>query len=50
MQHLFAALYVDEIAAVERNGGEVLVRDKLAGLSDEQRRVLREALAQPEFA
>jgi hypothetical protein len=49
MQHLFAAIYVDEIAAVERDGGEVLVREKVAGLSDDQRRVLREALAQPEL-
>jgi hypothetical protein len=48
MQHLFAALYVDEIAAVERDGGEALVRRTLAGLSDGQRRVLREALAEPD--
>jgi hypothetical protein len=46
MQHLFAAIYVDEIAAVKRDGGEVLVREKLAGLSDDQRSVLREALAE----
>jgi hypothetical protein len=44
MQSLFAATYVDELAAVQRNGGAALVRDKLASLSDGERRVLREAL------
>jgi hypothetical protein len=44
MQALFAATYVEEIAAVQRNGGAALVRDKLASLSDGERRVLREAL------
>ena len=45
MQAVFAALYVDEIAAVQRDGGTALVREKLAGLSEGGRRVLREALA-----
>jgi hypothetical protein len=50
MQALFAALYVDEIAAAQRDGGESLVRTKLAALSEDSRRVLREALLEPEFA
>jgi hypothetical protein len=45
MQALFAAMYVDETAAVKRNGGVSLVREKLAELSEGERRVLREALA-----
>jgi hypothetical protein len=44
MQALFAAIYVDEIAAVQRDGGAALVREKLAALSEYQRGVLREAL------
>ena len=46
MQALFAATYVDEIAVVQRSGGAALVRQKLAGLSEGERRVLREALAE----
>jgi hypothetical protein len=44
MQQLFAAIYVDEIAAVQRDGGDAVVRAKLGSLSEEQRCVLREAL------
>jgi hypothetical protein len=44
MQALFAAIYVDEIAAVQRDGGAVLVREKVAALSEGERGVLREAL------
>ena len=47
MQALFAAIYVDEIAGFQDRGGESLVREKLALLSDAQRRVLRKALAEP---
>jgi hypothetical protein len=47
MQALFAAIYVDDIAAAQRQGGKALVREKLAALSDEQRQVLREALLDP---
>ena len=43
MQTLFAAIYVDEIAAVH-SGGKALVREKVAALSDGQRLALREAL------
>jgi hypothetical protein len=45
MQSLFAAIHVDEIAAIEDRGGEALVREKLAGLSGAQRGLLRQALA-----
>jgi hypothetical protein len=44
MQALFAATYVDELAAVQRNGSAALVREKLDALSEGERRVLREAL------
>jgi hypothetical protein len=50
MHALFASLYVDEISAVQRDGGESLVRAKLAALSEGERRVLRKALLEPEFA
>ena len=50
MQALFAAIYVDEIAAAQRQGGQALVREKLAALSEEQRQVLREAVLEPELA
>jgi hypothetical protein len=45
MQALFAATYADEIAAIQRTGGEALVRERLAALSDGERHALREALA-----
>jgi hypothetical protein len=44
MQTLFAATYADEIAAMLRDGGVALVREKLAALSDDKRRALRIAL------
>ena len=44
MQALFAALYADEIAAVLRDGGIALVREKLTALTDDARRALRIAL------
>ena len=50
MQALFAATYVDEIAAVQRSGGKALVREKLAALPEAQRHVVREALRELEPA
>jgi hypothetical protein len=44
MQALFAAIYVDEIAAAQRDGSEAFVEAKVAALSEGERRVLREAL------
>jgi hypothetical protein len=49
MQALFAATYVDEIRAVQRDGGSALVRKKVAALSTSERRVLREALDELEL-
>jgi hypothetical protein len=46
MQALFASIFVDEIAGIRDRGGERLVREKLAGLSDAQRSMLRHALAE----
>jgi hypothetical protein len=45
MQALFAATYVDEIAAIQRTGGAAFVRERVTALSEGERRVLREALA-----
>jgi len=51
MQYLFASLFVDEVAALQRAGGDALVRERVAALSEGERRVLREALpAQVEHA
>jgi hypothetical protein len=47
MQALFAAIHTEEIAAAHRHGGKALVREKLAALSEDERRVLREALLDP---
>jgi hypothetical protein len=44
VQLVFAATYADELAAAERHGGEALLREKLAALSEGERHVLREAL------
>jgi hypothetical protein len=44
MQQVFAATFVDELAALDRDGGDALVRRKVAALSEGERRVLREAL------
>jgi hypothetical protein len=49
MEALFAATYVDEIAAVQRKGGKGALRGKLMSLSGSERQALREALAEPEF-
>jgi hypothetical protein len=50
MQALFAATYVDEIAAAQREGGPALVRRKLAALSDAERKSFRDALVELEHA
>jgi hypothetical protein len=44
MQALFAATYVDEIAAAQRDGGEPALRAKLNCLSEDERAALRVAL------
>jgi hypothetical protein len=41
---------VDELAELQRaGGGETLVRERVAALSEAERRSLREALAEPEL-
>jgi len=50
MQHLFAAIHVDELAELQRaGGGENFVRERVAALSESERRGLREALSEPEL-
>jgi hypothetical protein len=44
---VFATHFADEIAAV-MDGGDMLLRQRLASLDAEDRRILREALAEPE--
>lgn len=46
MQYVFAACFVNEIADVQRHGGEALVRERIQALSKGERTVLREALAE----
>jgi hypothetical protein len=46
VQTVFAATYADELAVAVQDGGEAVVREKLALLSDGERRVLRDALAE----
>jgi hypothetical protein len=44
MQYVFATTFVNEIAAVQREGGKALLRNRLSELSEDERRVLGEAL------
>ncbi len=46
MQYVFATIYAEEIEAVVHDGGEQALRDTVAELSEGERRVLREALAE----
>ena len=50
MQALFAATYIDELAAAQRDGGQALVRRKVAALTDAERRSIRDALLELEHA
>jgi hypothetical protein len=45
LQGLAATLLVDELVAVQRDGGQALLRDRVAELGETERRALREALA-----
>jgi hypothetical protein len=41
----FAAMYcLDELVALQRRGAEALLQERVAGLSDGERRVLQDAL------
>jgi len=48
LQILGATLFADEIASVSKDG-DGLLRERLASLGPDERRVLREALAEPEL-
>jgi hypothetical protein len=48
MTVVFASQFADEITSVTE-GGDGLLRERLARLGPDERRVLREALAEPEF-
>jgi hypothetical protein len=37
---------LDDLIALQRQGGEALLRERVAALSEGERRVLREALAE----
>jgi hypothetical protein len=45
MQAVFAVVYVDELADVQRRGGEALLRERIAKLSEGERSILCDALA-----
>jgi hypothetical protein len=49
MTMIFATQFAGEIAAVIKGDGEVLLRERLAALGPDERRVLREALAEREL-
>jgi hypothetical protein len=46
MKALFASLFVDEIAAVRRDGGDAHLRSRVSALSADDREPLRAALAE----
>jgi hypothetical protein len=46
MKVLFASLFVDEIAAVRRDGGDAHLRSRVIAPSPDDRKALREALAE----
>jgi hypothetical protein len=45
LQYVFAAVFVDELEAVERDGGIAALRERVERLSEGERRALREALS-----
>jgi hypothetical protein len=46
MKALFASMFVDEIAAVRRDGGDAHLRDRVLALSPDDRKTLRAVLAE----
>jgi hypothetical protein len=44
MKMIFATQFADEIAAVTEDGGEALLRERVAALDEGQRQLLRETL------
>jgi hypothetical protein len=49
LQILGATLFAEEIASVTSGEGDAVLRQRLASLSRHERRVLREALTEPEL-
>ena len=45
---IFATQFASEIAAVTEDGGEALLRDRVAALDHDERQLLREALDEVE--
>jgi hypothetical protein len=50
LQMLATTLCADEIASIMNGSGAALLRQRLATLSSEERRALREALSEPQLA
>ena len=50
LQMIFATQFASEIAAVTEGGGRTLLRERVAALDDDQRRILREALDEVKIA
>jgi hypothetical protein len=50
MQYFASTLLMDELLIVQREGGLALLRQRVAAMSQDERRVLREALLEPELA
>jgi hypothetical protein len=48
LQQFAATFCLDDLLAVQRRGGEALLRERVAALSEGERRVLRDALAEAE--
>jgi hypothetical protein len=46
MQYVFSLTYADELREVAQVGGREALRERLAALSEDERRVFREALAE----
>jgi hypothetical protein len=46
MEYFAAALLTDELTSVQRDGGEQVLRDRVGALGDDQRQILRDALAE----
>jgi hypothetical protein len=50
MQMIFAAQFASEIAAVTENGGDALLRGRVAALDEDQQQLLREAVDKAKIA
>ncbi len=44
MKMIFATHFASEIAAVTEDGGEAMLRQRVAALSEDERRLLRDAV------